>query len=135
MAVDHLQRQHVELQNLAREITSMLVPEVVEADPRTVRILIARFAGKLRLHDRMETEALYPALMADERPEVREAAARLHQELSGIYAVFDAYERRYPDTASLTIDARRFVADTLEIFALLGKRMHRENRELYAKVA
>lgn len=133
--MDHLQRQHRELMNLSQEITAMLVPEVIEADPRTVRILVARFAGKLRVHDRMETEALYPALMADERADVREAATRLHAELGGIYAIFDAYERRYPDAASLAREPRRFVADTLEIFAILGKRMHRENRELYAKVA
>lgn len=135
MGMDHLQRQHGELLQLAREITTMLVPEVVEADPRTIRVLVARFAGKLRVHDRMETEGLYPALMADERPEVREAATRLHAELGGLYAIFDAYEKRYPDVDSLRAAPKRFISDTLEVFAMLGKRMHRENRELYAKVA
>jgi len=120
---------------LAQEIRALLVPEILEADPRRVRILVARFAGKLRVHDRMETEALYPALMADSREEVRTAATRLHGELGAIYAVFDGYERRYPDAASLLVDPRRFVKDTLEVLEVLGRRMHRENRELYALLA
>lgn len=135
MSTKHLQRQHQELMQLAREISGMLLPEVVEADPRTVRILIARFAGKLRVHDRMESQGLYPALFVDEREEVRAAATRLHEELGGLYEAFDAYERRYPDAASLVLDTKRFIADTLGIFAVLGRRMRRENDELYSKVA
>lgn len=135
MSTQGLQRQHLELMQLAQEIRALLVPEILEADPRRVRILVARFAGKLRVHDRMENEALYPALMADGREEVRSAATRLHAELGALYAVFDTYERRYPDAASLLVDPRRFVKDTLEMFEVLGRRMHRENRELYSLLA
>ncbi|MBX7196627.1 MAG: hemerythrin domain-containing protein [Sandaracinaceae bacterium] len=132
MSTQHLQRQHAELTALAAEIVRLLRPEVVEADPRTIRILVARFAGKLRVHDRMESRGLYPALLVDEREEVRAAATRLKQELGGLYAFFDGYERRYPDASSLARDPKRFIADTLEMLAVLGKRMQRENRELYA---
>jgi hypothetical protein len=132
VSIKHLQRQHLELMQLAQEIGSLLVPEVVEAQARTVRILVARFAGKLRIHDRMETQGLYPALLADERPEVRAAASRLRNELGGLYAAFDTYERKYPDAASLERSPQTFIADTLEVFQILGRRMNRENRELYA---
>lgn len=134
MSTTRLQRQHLELMQLAQEIGRLLRPEVIEADARTVRILVARFAGKLRVHDRMESDGLYPALLVDPRVEVREAATRMKAELGGIYAFFDGYEKKYPDAASLLRDPQRFIADTLELFTVLGKRMHRENKELYAKV-
>jgi hypothetical protein len=132
VSTEHLQRQHLELMQLAQEIGSLLVPEVVETQARTVRILVARFAGKLRIHDRMETQGLYPALLSDERAEVRAAATRLRDELGGLYAVFDTYERKYPDATSLVRSPQAFIADTLEVFQILGRRMNRENRELYA---
>ena len=132
MSTHHLQRQHLELMELAREIGALLVPEVVVAQARTVRILVARFAGKLRIHDRMESQGLYPALLTDPRPEVRATAERMRRELGGLYAAFDAYERKYPDASSLERSPQAFIADTLEVFQVLGKRMHRENRDLYA---
>jgi hypothetical protein len=80
----------------------------------------------------METQGLYPALLSDERAEVRAAATRLRDELGGLYAVFDTYERKYPDATSLVRSPQAFIADTLEVFQILGRRMNRENRELYA---
>jgi hypothetical protein len=135
MTVARFQRQHAELMSLAADIRAMLDVETIERDPRAVRVMLAQFAGKLRVHERMESEALYPALLEDERPLVRETAERLKRDLGPIYATFNAFEARYATVESLGVNPTAFIADTLVLFETLFRRMQRENKELYPLVA
>lgn len=119
--------------SLAAEIRAKLDVETVEREPRVLRVMLAQFAGKLRVHERMES-ALYPPLLEHERPFVRETAERLKRDLGPLYATFDAFEARYATVESLTVDSKAFIADTLALFETLFRRMQRENKELYPLV-
>jgi hypothetical protein len=125
------QRQHDELARLAAEIAGRLDPAALEREAPEVRRLVARFAGKLRMHAAMENEALYPRLRVHPDPEVRDAAERLWSEVGTIYGEFDAYSRRWLVGDAIARDPRAFVKDTHAIIARLGVRMMRESRELY----
>lgn len=125
------QRQHEELGRLAAEIAGRLDVGTLEKDGAEVRRLVARFAGKLRMHAAMENEALYPRLRAHPDAEVRAAADRLWNEVGTIYAEFDSYSKRWLVGDAISRDPRTFALDTHAIFARLGTRMIRESRELY----
>jgi hypothetical protein len=122
-------RQHAELQVLAKElIKRALVPS---ANAPELRRLLAQFAGKLRVHAAMETEALYPALLGSTDPETRTRTERLHAELGALYGTFDDFEARWPDAGAIGEHLIRFRIDLVRVMAILGRRMVKENRELY----
>ena len=129
------QRQHEELGRLAAEIAGRLDPAALEREAGEIRRLVARFAGKLRMHAAMENEALYPRLRAHPDPEVRDAAERLWTEVGSIYGEFDRYSKRWLVGDAIAREPRAFALDTHAIFARLGTRMFRENRELYPLAA
>jgi hemerythrin-like domain-containing protein len=127
-------RQHGELRQLAAEIRELLLPEAIERDAREVRTKIARFAGKLRVHTKMENEALYPELLSHHDEHVRTEAKRLLAELGPIYAQFDAYETRWKTAEALQADPRHFVLETLALYETLAHRMRTEDARLYTLV-
>jgi hemerythrin-like domain-containing protein len=127
-------RQHAELRHLAAEIRDLLRPEDIEKDAREVRTKIARFAGLLRVHNKMESDALYPELLEHHDAHVRETAQKLLSELGPVYAQFDAYEKRWKTVEALQADARRFVLDTLALYETLARRMRIEDASLYTLV-
>lgn len=128
---DSFRRQHAELAALAVGIKDRLSVEEIERDARNIRTALARFGGKLRVHARMENEALYPDLMmhADER--VRTQASRLLDEVGTLYAMFDRLEQRWPGADEMVKQPREFILDVLSCFDQLGRRMSVENKTLY----
>ena len=122
-------RQHGELQGLAQKLLLLAVTPGVEA--RELQRLLARFAGKLRVHAAMETEALYPTLLRSPDPKVRGKAEGLHAELGSLYGTFDEFEARWTDGAAIDAQRIRFRIDLVRVMAILARRMVKENRELY----
>lgn len=128
---DQFRRQHAELMNMAIEIRSRLSVEELERDARGVRTMLARFAGKLRVHARMENEALYPELLAHPDEGVRFEVDKLLDEVGLLYATFDRLEHRWPAADSVAAEPKQFILDVLGCFDLLGRRMSAENKKLY----
>ena len=119
---------------MAAEILKQLSIERLARDPMEVRRLVARFAGKLRMHATMENDALYPRLRAHPDPEIRARAETLWNEVGTIYSQFEAYSEKWLVGDAIARDPTTFVQDTHRLFSTLGKRMARENRELYPLV-
>lgn len=127
-------RQHAELFEEALALGALLDAEKIRVDPQEVRRALSRFAGRLRVHARMEDEALYPRLLAHEDPALRGLAERFLSEVGGLYSSFDAFEQRWPDAATIGRNPADFVRDTGRVLRSLGKRMMAENGELYPAV-
>lgn len=128
---DSFRRQHAELAALAVDIRNRLSVEEIERDARGIRTALARFGGKLRVHARMENEALYPDLMTHRDGSVRREAGRLLDEVGLLYATFDRLEQRWPTADVLAEQPREFILDVLGCFEQLGRRMSAENKTLY----
>jgi len=124
-------RQHAELATLAFDIKNRLSVEEIERDPRGIRTSLARFGGKLRVHARMENEALYPDLMTHRDERIRREASRLLDEVGTLYAMFDRLEQRWATAEALAGAPREFILDVLACFDQLGRRMSVENKTLY----
>lgn len=116
------------------EIGSLLSPEALDREAGRCRRLLARFAGKLRVHAAMENEALYPELLRSQDPAVRAMAEKLFSELGPVYDEFDRFEARWPSAHDIAAEPRVFVLETLELFEILRKRMSVENKTLYPLV-
>jgi hemerythrin-like domain-containing protein len=128
---DSFRRQHAELASLALDIRNRLSVEEIERDARGIRTLLARFGGKLRMHARMENEALYPDLMTHRDESVRRQAGKLLDEVGALYAVFDRLEQKWASAEVIAPDPRAFILDVLACFDQLGRRMSVENKTLY----
>ena len=124
-------RQHEELMNIAAKLFPELVPAKIATDPTEARRLMARFRGLLVVHAAMENEALYPRLLEHPRAEVRDVAKKLLAEVGSLYDGVHVHAERWSDAAAMQRDPSAFVRDTLELLKLLGRRMVRENQELY----
>jgi hypothetical protein len=135
-ATDNFRRQHEELATLGTELLQQLAlgTEDIVARAGDLRRLMARFAGKLKMHASMENEALYPRLFDHSDPSVREKAEQLFEEVKGIYAAFAIFGERWPTTAAIEANPTEFVRETRRIMKALWLRMARENAELYPLV-
>lgn len=134
MATENFRRQHAELLELAAEIGSKLSPDMVERNAGDLRRLLAQFAGRLNIHARMENEALYPRLFEHRDAHVRDRAEALFSEVGSVYDAFGALLKEWPTAAEMAQRPADFIRQTLKVFRLLGKRMLREESELYPLV-
>lgn len=101
------------------------------ADAAEIRRSLAAFSGTLRVHAAMEEEALYPELLASPDPAVRGIAEGLYRDLAGLYRRWDEFSERWKDTEAISQSTFSFRLDLARVLATLGRRMKREDRELY----
>ncbi|MEW5850587.1 MAG: hemerythrin domain-containing protein [Myxococcota bacterium] len=127
-------RQHAELFELAQELLAIRDPEAVRADATNVRLRMARFLGKLRVHAAMENDAMYPRLLKDPDPRIQETARRLFTDVGPIYDEVFAYADRWPTAAAVAADPTTFVQETKKVLRRLGERVTLETMELYPLV-
>jgi len=131
---EKFRRQHQDLLDLAAEIGGHLTPARLAGEAGEVRRLFAQLAGRLNVHARMENQALYPRLLAHPEAEIREHAAALFGEVGGIYDALGAFLQAWPTAAAIEAAPGDFIRQAMRVFRLLGKRMLREEAELYPLV-
>lgn len=132
-ATDSFRRQHAELAELAKELSAALGGASWSLRKDEALHVVARLAGKLRVHAAMEDEAFYPRLNAHADPEVRAMAARFRKQFGGVYDAFFVFREKWTSEAvSRTPDA--FVDEARGVIRALAERVVHENDELYARV-
>lgn len=124
---DNFRRQHQEMLDLAGEISGKLKSD--PKDAKALRMLLSSLAGKLSVHLAMEDKALYPRLM-EISAEAKSLAKSFQDQMGGLGAAFGAYNQKWQLNA-IAADPAGFARETQEVFAALGKRIARENGELY----
>lgn len=128
---ENFARQHGELLVMANEISAVFASPGWEKDPAPVARLVAKFTGKLAVHNAMESEALYPRLLAHSDERVRTKARELLDEIDGIYDAFGTFAKRWASIDEIRARPMDYASGVKKLFAILGKRMGRENHELY----
>ena len=122
-------RQHGELQRLAGQLGKLaLVPGTPAHE---IQASLGRFVGKLRVHARMETDALYPELLSHRDPEIRRRSEALYETLGPLYGLVDDFLDRWGTAEAIDARRIRFRIELARMIAKLGWRMRRENDELY----
>jgi hemerythrin-like domain-containing protein len=129
---DNFRKEHVELVNMVKELSAYLDPAKVAGNGAKIRGALTTMAGKVKIHLATEDKVLYPALEKHKDPKVQAMAKQYATEMGQIKTVFEAYLGRYPTAQAIEGAAANWVKETKDLFAVLGKRIDKENNELYA---
>ena len=123
---DKFRQQHEEILGMVGELNHKLK---AKADAQDVRGLLSNLAGKLNFHLAMEDKALYPRLIKQDA-DAGAVATRFMEEMGGLGAVFMQYNNKW-QVSAIRSDPDGFAIETRKVFVALGKRIARENAELY----
>lgn len=127
---DNFRRQHQEILAVVGEIQARLKPDVVRNDPKALRTLLSALAGKLSIHLAMEDKALYPRMIQADVENSGAMATAFQNEMGSIGQVFSAHNQKW-QAGQIGADPGGFVRETQDLFGALGKRIERENSQLY----
>lgn len=127
--MDRLRAEHAALMALARIILAMI------DDPAPLRpadLASARSALRTTLvrHLKCEDWALYPRLRASGEPGLVRLTRAFELEMGDLADNFAAYDDKWT-AARVAADRAGFCRETRIVFDLLGRRVEREERELY----
>ena len=125
---DNFRRQHQELLAMVGELAGKLKAE--PGDARGMRNLLSALAGKLTVHLAMEDKALYPRLAEAKVESARGIARGFQKEMGGLAQAFADYNQKWNANA-ITADPGAFARETHAVFGAIGRRIGRENEELY----
>jgi hypothetical protein len=131
---DRYRNAHAELVKMVSEISGHLDASKLQKDAVHVRSLLSAFFGHLRHHLGMEDKALYPELINSKDPNVKSLAQKFQTEMGGIKDVVETYAKKWTTAAIIQANPSVFVQETKSLFDALGKRIEKENNELYAAV-
>jgi len=123
---DKFRQQHEEILEMVSELNRQIK---AKADAQVLRTALSNLAGKLNFHLAMEDKALYPRLMKGDG-DVKVTATRFMQEMGGLGDAFQAYNNRW-QVSAIRKEPEAFASETHKVFQTLGKRIARENAELY----
>lgn len=125
---DNFKRQHQELLGLVGELATRT--KVDPGDAKGLRTLLSALSGKLTVHLAMEDKALYPRLVQVDADNSRGMARAFQQEMGGLADSFAQFNLKWQATA-IAADPGGFAQATKALASALGKRIARENAELY----
>ena len=123
---DKFRQQHEEILGIVGELNEKMK---ANADAQVLRTVLSNLAGKLNFHLAMEDKALYPRIMKMDAA-ASTLATRFMEEMGGLGEVFTTYNNRWQASA-IRSDPSGFAAESRKVFVALGKRIARENAELY----
>lgn len=124
---DRLRSQHTEILEAVGELTKNIK---AQADAAVLRKQLSSLAGKLNFHLAMEDKGLYPRLMDMKEGEAKEVATRFKTEMGGLSGAFTSYSNKW-EVSAIRQDPTGFANDSHAVFSALGKRIARENADLY----
>jgi hypothetical protein len=121
--------QHAELLAVAGALEALLGFDAPR--PGAARDVLARLAGKLTVHLRMEDQGLYPELLASQDEAVRETARAFQAEMGGLREGADALLRRWLGPGVIDRAPAAFAAEARPILGALARRIAAEDTQLY----
>lgn len=95
------------------------------------RTLLAQLAGQLKMHLKMEDDALYPRLLSHIDPSVRAKATRLQESIGGLAAAFHAFYEKWIKPGAIALDEKGYTTEMCHVIDALTTRMDLEDDELY----
>lgn len=130
---DRFREDHNTFLKQVTEISGYLSDEAkVNAGAAQIRATLSQLAGAVRLHLATEDQTLYPALAKCKDPKVAAMATSFQAEMGNIKQAFEDYSKKWATPASIQGNPKDFIKDSKAVFDVLGKRIARENNELYA---
>lgn len=123
-----MSKEHATILGIAKDILDHIASD--DFDVLTVVKLRWRMAHILAVHLAKEDKILYPKLKTDADQRLARLATAFEEEMGNLAAGYHAYMAAWSGEA-IAADRAAFCNDTARIMALLGRRIDKEERELY----
>lgn len=121
--------QHGRIRQLVREIVAM---EASGASELEIRSALGRLTGTVKIHLAGEDSTLYPRLLSHGDAAVRGAAKQFQETMGGLAGAYLAFNEKWTTGMGLRTDRPGFFKEFRGVADALGKRMEKEDAELYA---
>lgn len=131
---DNFRKQHEDMKQAVGQIAGLLNPAQLKADGEKLRqlsSLLAKLTGKLTLHLAMEDKVLYPSLLGSSDGGAKGVAQKYMTEMGGIAKAYEQYSQKWKTPQVIQANPEQFCGDTKNLFDALGKRIAKEESELY----
>lgn len=129
---DSFRTQHDKILQIVGGIVPLLSSNNLGTDAGAVRRLLAQLTGMVSVHLAMEDNSLYPAMLTHKDARLKTTAQRYQQEMGGIKGAFENYTKKWASATSIQANPDQFVKESKSLFETLGRRIARENNELYS---
>lgn len=127
----NLRRQHDAAIALVGEIKALAQRLNEPGNPYCVGLKLAKLTGLLRIHFAQEDKLLYPYMIRSDHADASNVASEFQAEMGGLGATYEAFAARWSSGEAIAAASDQFRAEADGVFAALGRRISRENEQLY----
>ena len=133
--LDGYRSTHSELRQMIDDLRSLLTTEQLRIRPnaRTAHELLCDLGERVRRHLAEEDRGLYPSLLIHEDPKVKSIAWGFISGERPLRKIFDDYHKNWLKNCDFNF-SDDFVAETHEVFEMVGQRIEREEQVLFPKL-
>lgn len=131
---DTFKKTHQDIGGLVGQIVQRLNPARLENDDDTSREmsrLLANLTGTLNFHLTMEDKLLYPYMLGVHEDGAADVAQRYMSEMGGLAKAYEQFNKKWSSREEIRTHAEQFCNETRSLFDAMGKRIEREEAELY----
>ena len=132
--IQMLKRQHKEIWGLLNQIEAILTKDF-SGNSFEILMKLGELSGKVKMHLAQEDQVLYPALLENKEPKVRETAQKFIQEMGGLSQAFNKFRAKYASVNSIKENPVQFAAEMKAVANTLYKRIRAEEQDLYPLIA
>ena len=133
--LDGYRSTHSELRQMIDDLRSLLTMEQLRIRPnaRTAHELLCDLGERVRQHLAEEDRGLYPSLLIHDDPKVKSIAWGFISGERPLRKIFDDYHKNWLRNCDFNF-SDDFVAETHEVFEMVGQRIEREEQVLFPKL-
>lgn len=133
--LDGYRSTHSELRQMIEDLRSLLTQEQLRIRPnaKTAFELLCDLGEKVRRHLADEDRGLYPSLLIHEDPKVKSIAWGFISGEKPLRKTFEDYHKHWLKNCDYNFNDE-FLAETHEVFDMVGQRIEREERVLFPKL-
>lgn len=134
-SLDGYRSTHSELRQMIEDLRALLTREQLRIRPnaKTAYELLCDLGEKVRRHLADEDRSLYPSLLIHEDPKVKSIAWGFISGEKPLRKTFDEYHKRWLKNCDFNF-SDEFLAETREVFDMVGQRIEREEQVLLPKL-
>lgn len=133
--LDGYRSTHSELRQMIDDLRSMLTREQLRIRPNasTAYEMLCDLGERMRRHLAEEDRGLYPSLLIHDDPKVKSIAWRFISGEKSLRQTFDEYHDHWLKSCDFDF-SDEFLAETHEVFEMVGQRIDREEKVLLPKL-
>jgi len=133
--LEHYRGSHAELRQMIDDLRSILSLDQLKIRPnaKTAYELLCDLSEKVRGHLAEEDRTLYPSLLIHEDPKVKSIAWGFISGEKPLRKTFDDYYKHWLKNCDFNF-TEEFIAETQEVFEMVGHRIEREEQVLLPKL-